>query len=330
MIYPWHKEQWQRFLRGFHDERLPHAILLSGSSATGKLEFCLSCIERINCTQPTQDNYACGVCSACRLFKARTHPDVRLLNVDESVDSIKVDDVREVNQFMSLSRQQGVYRVVCINQAERMNVHAANALLKTLEEPPPGSILFLISDRINALLATIRSRCQLWRFELPDRQSALNWLRRQDDGADWENVLSIAGNRPLFALELHKTKLGESRSRFYDSVKRLMSGKEKVTELSVKLKDEELEQLVAWQQSWCTDLMRFYYSEDPVTLENPDLCEDLRSLVGRISVRTLSRYLDKLVEFRRFSNTALNKRLFIEDMLIHCQEMLKPARLPRG
>lgn len=323
MIYPWQKQHWERFLRSFHDERLPHAILLSGPPAIGKLGFCLSCIQRINCVQPTQDNYACGVCSDCRLLKAGTHPDVRMLNVDENVDQIKVNDIREIDQFVSLSRQQGLYKAVCINQADRMNIHAANALLKTLEEPPPGAVLFLISNRINTLLATIRSRCQFWRFELSDRQLALNWLQQQDDNPNWENVLSIAGDRPLFALELHETGLGRSRLKFYSYVKQLMLGKGQVTEFSIKLQDEELEQLIVWQQSWCTDLLRCFYSEEPVTLENPDFQADLRSLASQVSLQPLFRYLDKLIEFRRFSNTALNRRLFIEDMLIRCQEILK-------
>jgi len=182
MIYPWLKENWQQATRYLKDDRLSHAILLSGPDAIGKLEFCLSYIQRLNCTSPTVDNFACGECKDCRLFNAKTHPDVRMINVDESEeqkksDQIKIDDVRDINQFMTLSRQQGNYKVVCINIAENLNHNAANALLKTLEEPPENSILFLVSHRADTLLATIKSRCQIWKFKLPNSEQAITWLK---------------------------------------------------------------------------------------------------------------------------------------------------------
>ncbi len=323
MIYPWQTEQWQQLLRCLRDERLPHAVLLSGPSATGKLKFCLACIWRINCVQPTQDNHACGVCNNCRLLKAGTHPDIRMINVDEEVDQIKVDVIRELNQFISLSRRQGLYKIVCINRADYMNVNAANALLKTLEEPPLNSVLFLVSSRMDTLPATIKSRCQIWRFGLPDERQALNWLQQQASNPDWKDVLAISGNRPLLALKLHSTNLGKSRTRFYGYLNRLMSGGEGVTKLSAKLQDEELGHLVAWQQSWCTDLLRCYYKKNSVTLENPDIHSNLLNLVSQIDLQSLFRYLDRLTELSRFSDAPLNKRLFIEDMLIRCQEILR-------
>ena len=327
MVYTWQVDQWQRALRYLNNNRLAHAILLSGPSAIGKLEFCLSYIQRMNCTQPTQDNYACGTCGDCHLFKARTHPDVRMINVDENDqvkgEQIKIDDIREINRFMSLSRQRGLYKVVCINQAERMNINAANALLKALEEPPPNSILFLISDRADTLLATIKSRCQIWKFGLPDYKQALNWLQQQEEDAAWQSLLPVSGNRPLLALELHKTGLGEARATFYHHLNQLMQDQEKTTTISAKLQNEELEKLVGWQQTWCADLIRCHYKKQPVTIENPDIRRSLHSLIGRVDLQLLYSYLDKLIELRRFSSAPLNKRLFIEDMLIRCQEILK-------
>lgn len=328
MIYPWQAQQWQQSLQYLIRKRLPHAILLSGPSSIGKLEFCLSYIQRMNCTQPTQDNNACGICRDCHLFKVRTHPDVRMINVDESVDQIKVDqikvdDIREINKFMSLSRQQGTYKIVCINQAELMNINTANALLKTLEEPPPNSILFLISHRANTLLATVKSRCQIWRFNLPDKDQAMNWLQQRADGVAWETLLPVSGNRPLLALALHETGLGEARAAFYHDIHQLMQHQEKVTTISAKLQNEDLEKLVTWQQAWCADLVRCHYKKEPVTIENPDIRRSLHSLIGRVDLQLLFSFWDKLIELRRFSSAPLNKRLFIENMLIRCQEILQ-------
>ncbi len=328
MIYPWQAEAWQQFLQYLITDRLPHAILLTGPSAIGKIEFCLAYMQRMNCMCPTQDDYACGVCVNCRLFKAGTHPDVRMLNIDKDQDQptaeqIKVDDIRDVNQFVSLSRQQARYKLVCMNHAHLMNTNAANALLKTLEEPPADSILFLVSHRAENLLATIKSRCQIWKFCLPNKEQALQWLQQQENNSTWDTILSVSGYRPLLALDLHQTGLGEARARFYDHLSQLMRGTGKVTTISTSLQNETLEQLVAWQQGWCADLIRCHYAKQPVTLENPDIHRSLHSLVGRVDLGLLFDFLHKLAELHRLSNAPLNRRLFIEDMLIRCRDTLK-------
>ncbi len=328
MIYPWQFEHWQQAVRYLKDNHLAHAVLLSGPAEIGKLEFCLAFIQRLNCTNPTLDDHACGECKDCHLFSANTHPDIRMINVEDTDDAkksdqIKVDDIRDINQFMTLSRQQGVYKIVCIHQAENMNVNAANALLKTLEEPPQNSILFLISDRADTLLATIKSRCQIWKFNLPSHELALQWLNQQQKHSNWDSLLNVAGGRPLLSLELAQSGLGENRTQFYQDLDQFMQGKAKVTKVSNKHQDEPLERLVMWQQAWCADLIRCHYDNQPVTLENPDIRRSLHSLVGRVDLHLLFRFMDKLIELRRFSSAPLNKRLFIEDMLIRCQEVLE-------
>jgi len=333
MIYPWQSENWHQASRYLKDNRLAHAVLFSGPSAIGKLEFCLAFIQRLNCTNPTLDDYACGNCKDCHLFAARTHPDIRMLNVDEDADQdkkaqnkveqIKVDDIRDINQFMMLSRQRGAYKIVCINYAESMNVNAANALLKTLEEPPQNSILFLISHRADALLPTIKSRCQMWKFSLPDEAQSLRWLAQQPGDSNWSALLKVAGNRPLLALELNDSGLSENRADYYKDLGQFLLGKSNITKISAKHQDELLERLVMWQQAWCADLVRCHYEDEPVTLENPDIRRSLHSLVGRVDLHSLFRFMDKLIELRRFSSAPLNKRLFIEDMLIRCQEALE-------
>ena len=332
MIYPWLKENWQQATRYLKDDRLSHAILLSGPDAIGKLEFCLSYIQLLNCTSPTVDNFACGECKDCRLFNAKTHPDVRMINVDDSEeqkksDQIKIDDVRDINQFMTLSRQQGNYKVVCINIAENLNHNAANALLKTLEEPPENSILFLVSHRADTLLATIKSRCQIWKFKLPNSEQAITWLNSKEKTSQWGALLNVAGGRPLLAFDMKLSGLGENREVYYQDLEQFIQGKAKVTKVSANHQDQPLERLVTWQQAWCADLVRCHYNNQPVTLENPDIRRSLHSLVGRVDLHLLFGFMDKLIELRRFSSAPLNKRLFIEDMLIRCQEILEqPAQ----
>ena len=328
MIYPWQYKRMQDAIRYLKDRRLAHAVLVSGPESIGKLDFCLQFIQRLNCTSPNIDDHACGECKDCHLFKAKTHPDVRLINIDEADDDkkseqIKIDDIRDINQFMNLSRQQGQYKAVCINKAESMNINAANALLKTLEEPPGNAILFLVSQRSDALLPTIKSRCQTWKFHLPNEEQSLAWLSEQADDKQWDVVLKIAGGRPLRALALKQSGLGKNRVKYYQNIDSLLAGKAKVTNVSKQHQDEPLEQLVMWQQAWCGDLIRCHFDKQPVTLENPDFRRSLHSLVGRVDLHLLFRFMDKLIELHRISSAPLNKRLFIEDMLVRCQEVLE-------
>ena len=102
-----------------------------------------------------------------------------------------------------------------------------------------------------------------------------------------------------------------------------MQHKEKVTKISAKLQNEDLDILISWLQGWCADLVRCSYMKEPVTLENPDIRRSLHSLVGRVDLQLLFSFWDKLIELRRFSSAPLSKRLFIEDMLIRCQDILE-------
>ena len=333
MLFPWQKNAWQRALHYLEEDRLAHAVLISGPSHIGKLVFCLSFMQRLNCTKPTADGHACGNCKNCLLFVARTHPDIRMINVDDesehekkpvsNIEQIKIDDIREVNHFMTLSRQLGAHKILCLNYADTMNNNAANALLKTLEEPPKNSIIFLITHRADALLPTIKSRCQTWSFHLPDSKESLSWLNEQTNQDSWPALLKAAGNRPLFAYDLEVSGLGEKRVSYYQDLFQILSGKSAVTKVSPKHQDEPLERLVTWQQGWCADLVRCHFGNEPVTLENPDIRRSLHSLAGRVDLHSLFRFMDKLTELRRFSSAPLNKRLFIEDMLIRCQDIFE-------
>ena len=328
MIYPWHTDSWLQYVHYLAHERLTHAILVSGPPAIGKLEFCQTYVRHMNCTSPTLQEHPCGTCNNCHLIKAGTHPDVRFINMEkcekaDRTEQIKVDDIREINRFMALSRQQGQFKIVCINHADKMNINAANALLKTLEEPPPGSVLFLISHRPEGLPATIRSRCQAWRFGIPDSKLALGWLQEKKANPAWQDLLEACGGRPLLAWELHSSGLGKVRIAFYEQMQALMVGRESITGISSKLKNEDPERIIEWMQAWCSDLIRCYFKKDPETIENPDMLKGLQKL-ARLSVpHSLFDCLDQLAESRRIASPSMNQRLFIENMLVQCQNSMQ-------
>ena len=328
MIFPWQKDSWQKYVEYLRCKRLIHAILVSGPPAIGKMEFCLSYIQRMNCLAPVAHQLPCGVCESCHLISVGTHPDVRLVNVDkgegaERFEQIKVDDIRKVSQFMSLSCQYGRYKTVCINQADRMNINAANALLKTLEEPPSGSVLFLVSDRADCLPATVKSRCQIWNFAVPDSELALQWLQEKADNPSWQSLLAASGGRPLLAWELHNSGLGDMRTAFFDHMSKFVKGQESVTEVSRRFQNESTEKVVSWLQSWCGDLIRYRFNKSSNTFENMDMIKCLRDIAGQMDLQAMLDCMERLAEARRIARAPLNRRLLIEDMLIQCRRALR-------
>lgn len=143
-------------------ERLPHALLFAGPDGIGKRTVALALAAWLQCESAGDD--ACGACASCRQVAARSHPDVRMVAVAAGKKEIGVDRVREVKRFAQLQPLRGTAKVVIIDDAHMLTVAAQNALLKTLEEPPDRSFVILVANNPDALLPTVRSRCQRLQF----------------------------------------------------------------------------------------------------------------------------------------------------------------------
>jgi len=203
-LLPWQAGDWQRIGAVTGRDRLPHALLLIGEPGCGAVVLAGALAARLLCEQPVGGDAfapACGRCVACRLVAAGSHPDLFRLEPEEGHEQIRVDEARAAVDFAGLKAGQGGRKVVLVPQAERLNVQAANGLLKTLEEPRPGTVFLLTTHRPARLLVTVRSRCQRVVLTRPDRDEALAWLalRGLSDGEALIR-LDLARGRPLEAL----------------------------------------------------------------------------------------------------------------------------------
>jgi DNA polymerase-3 subunit delta' len=163
--------------RAIAHDRLPPALLLAGPAGVGKRRTAVAVARALNCLSPVSpardagaapgdvhiERDACGVCAACRRIERGVHPDVLVLEPDD-MGSIKIEPVRDAIDRAGYRPFEGRRRVVIIDEADALRDEAQNALLKTLEEPPPASIFILVSSRPDGLLATVRSRCPRLRF----------------------------------------------------------------------------------------------------------------------------------------------------------------------
>jgi DNA polymerase III subunit delta' len=199
---PWHVEHWTRLQARRQRDALPHALLLCGPRGLGKRDFLRRFVRGLLCQHPN-DGDACGRCRSCLLFDAGTHPDYVALSYGLRKDGVQrseivVDQIRELSARLSKASQFGGWQIASIDPADAMNVAAANALLKTLEEPASQTMLILLADEAWRMPATIRSRCQRIDFQRPDEQAALAWLQALSV-RDPQAALTAAGGNPGLA-----------------------------------------------------------------------------------------------------------------------------------
>jgi DNA polymerase-3 subunit delta' len=179
---PWQHDVYARLERSLREGRLAHALLFAGPARMGKAEVAQALAARLLCQAPRDDGLACGECRACHFLAAGTHPDFQHITFEptEKGDKLRselvVDQIRRLGEWFSKTPQFGGAQVVLVEPAEALNVAAANALLKTLEEPAGHRYLLLVTSRPGRLPATIRSRCQRLEFALPAREVARAWL----------------------------------------------------------------------------------------------------------------------------------------------------------
>ncbi len=192
-----HEALHQRFVNGLNNQKLHHAWLLYGVKGIGKATEAMAMAALYLCENRTADGQACGVCHACCMLKAGSHPDFVSVERLEKKRDISVDQIREVLSFLSLSGMESEKRVVFLDDAETMNIQAANALLKGLEEPTSGSLLLMACHDLIRLPATIRSRCMLGHCA-PLCDAHMNSVLADMDFTDDSRRLAvdIAGGRP--------------------------------------------------------------------------------------------------------------------------------------
>lgn len=315
ILFPWLEEPWQRLNAYLTAQRLPQALLIHGTDGIGKTRLAETFAQKLLCRNPGV--FACGDCTGCRLFLAGTHPDFLRLEPAERGKPIAVDAVRHLIENLSLKAQYGGYRVVVFCEAHQLNISAANALLKTLEEPGENTVMLLLTDTPSALPATIFSRCQRLPIALPDHAVAARWLERQGTGEATAVLLAAARYAPLKALALADSDVVERRKTVFSEYLDVASRRQEPVSLAERWSTLPYEELVDWMISWMMDLIRLRSLPDCQHLDNPDLRDDLQALGPRLHLKGLFGFFDLLMQAKRALNGQLNRQLLLEELLIH-------------
>jgi len=341
-MYPWQQDAWTR-LQAMR-ARLPHAILFHGPAGIGKADFIEAFAQALLCENVQPDGHACGTCASCGWFAQGNHPDYRRVRPEALEDEvpaaegedapaeekkaksktaskeIKIEQVRALADFMNISTHRQGLRVVVLYPAEALNMPASNALLKTLEEPPPGTVFLLASNGLDRLLQTILSRCRKFALPMPDHAQALAWLEAQgvQDADGW---LREQGGAPLAALVQAETGSREE----LDSLLQVLAqpSVDAALRSADKLSKAPLAALVAWQQRWLYDV--FSYKLSGVIRYYPRYQQELAALAGRVHVANLMQAIKSTNERRAVADHPLSPKLFVEDMLLDYTSRCGPA-----
>ncbi|MCU6499236.1 DNA polymerase III subunit delta' [Rugamonas sp. A1-17] len=333
-IYPWQESSWQQLqlLR----QRMPHAILFHGAAGIGKSDFIERFAQGLLCEAVLPDGHACGQCASCGWFSQQNHPDYRRVRPEALEDEpaaegeegdgeakktakstkapskeIKIEQIRNLADFMNISTHRQGLRVVVLYPAEALNMPASNALLKTLEEPPPGTVFLLASNSLDRLLPTILSRCRKFALPMPSHAEALAWLKTQGV-SDADSWLREQGGAPLAAMA--QAEVGNR-----DDLEVLLQllahpSVEGALKVADKLQKVPLSAQVSWLQRWLYDV--FSYKLAGNIRYYPRYQKELAGLAGKIHVSRLLAAIKGANERRATADHPLSPKLFLEDMLL--------------
>jgi DNA polymerase III subunit delta' len=301
--------------------RLPHALLLEGAAGVGKGALADWIARLALCERRAQA--PCGHCTSCHLHAAGTHPDLFRVVLAEDRKDIAVDDVRELIAVLSLKSYRGGAKVAMVDPADSLNASGANALLKTLEEPAPNTLLILIASHPERLPATIRSRCQRIRVPRPPAADALAWLEREG-GGHWQAVLALAGGGPLAAVALGQAggqALAEDMERLLEGMPRRSVDLVAAAERAAK--DHPQERL-RWIENWITDRIRDALGSRAARHTPPT--PPLPATGQRRHIRDLYTLLDDTRRAQLLLRGTANVQLILESVLTAWAACMAPQR----
>ena len=314
--FAWHLKQWQHLTELRIAGRLPHALLLAGPPGIGKMRFAEALSYSLLCDQSGQET-ACGDCKQCQLCLSG-HPDLKIIEPEEGARQIKVDQIRAVIHFLSQTSHAGGYKIVLLKPAETMNINAANAVLKSLEEPTENSLLILVSDMPGSLMPTIRSRCQLLYFPVPAANDVLAWLTpfTANEGLASQLLLEAAG-QPLTALNYLNSGGLQRRQLMTTEFLQAMSGRLQPLALADKWKEHELADILSWLNAKLSLLIR----SDQANLKLPAEWANLAPISSVLLLGLLDKTNDLALKLRRGANP--NKQLALEALLLSCVKVFQ-------
>lgn len=303
-------------------DRVPHALLFTGDEGIGKKLTAINFAKTLNCSPVAEDDLfsgsaaedtagadtetdACDACPSCRKVDQGNHPDVFLIGPEGDSRQIKVSAIRQLEESLSYKPFEGRWKIAILDNADRLNQSAANAFLRTLEEPSAQSMLILVSSRPDMILPTIRSRCQVVNFS-PLPVHTMSGLLQEKFGHSDETqarLLSIlSGGRLGYAMD---EGLIDRRDWSFSIFSQMLgSGEEDIWE-----DKESMESWFDWSQLLLRDIAAFKATGRPDLLINQDKADEIQRISQRAGLKDILKLARELYNIKRQLTFNLNKQL---------------------
>jgi DNA polymerase-3 subunit delta' len=334
---PWHGDIWQQTLTVFRTGSAGHAYLLHGEAETGKRHFASKLSEYLLCQNPLPDT-ACGHCKSCLLNAAGNNPDLLMLVPEEGSKQIKVEQVRDVRQFLEMRSHGNGRRIIIIDTAESLGVSSANALLKGLEEPPAEVVFLLLSDRPRAVLSTISSRAQSVRMPKPGRDQVLAWLltlSARESVSDLEQIIELAQGRPLAAQAIIDSGLAATYDEIGEALLALAQEREYSLNVAGRYSKSHCMEFLTVLLHWLAELSKFRMTASATRLKGKALMQLAQSLTTRDAPEHADGQTLALLQlYNRVATAQMqlvgtgnpNTQLMLEDLLLEFARLFKHFR----
>lgn len=307
--------------------RMPHAILVHAGLGTGGEQLARWAAALVLCRTPVRDgtvNRPCEQCASCRRVAEGQHPDLTWVRPLEDSQQIRIEQIRELCGELALTSHQGGYKVAVVEPADSLNRFAANALLKTLEEPAPRTLIALVAAQPSRLPATLRSRCQRLEVRSPSRAESLAWLTSTHGAADWSAVLDVIGEAPMTAAELDPAATAQLRAETWLALEEVHAGAADAQATAERWSRSELALRLACVENWLTQRIRHSLSPPPQNSELRATAQPGRR-ESVMNTQTLFRLLDTVRDLRAALATPINRALVLESLLRSLQAKNEPT-----
>ena len=317
-----HQKQLEVMRQALNHGRLHHAYLFAGMEGLGKKTIALALAKAIHCSSATGD--FCGECADCVRIQDANHPDVRILGPLAGKKEISIQQIRELEKELNFRSFSGKKKIAILDPATLMNLSAQNALLKTLEEPPQGSLLILIASNGGALLPTLRSRCLRVTFGPLARELVSGFLISHK-GMDVETA-EFLGAMSLGSLgvagSMDTRDLLERRRQWIRLLGSLGAGDYRAATDAAEVlagSKEDSMRFLQWVESWFRDLLAYAITGNPRDVVNLDLLPQIQHLASAEIERFFARINEAKAALEGIQRN-LNRRLILEDLLLNTVE----------
>ncbi len=311
--------------RAIKNDRMAHSYLFLGNEGIGKKLVALQFAKTLNCLNDGKERAdSCDQCISCKKIDAFLHPDVLLLEPENQ--TLKVEQVRQMQRDLAFRPYEGKYRICILSSADRMVPHMSNTLLKTLEEPPPNTVLILLANYERLILPTILSRCQLIRFNPLPIPLVAQWLRERQglEGEEAHLLSSLSEGSPRKALEI-KDEIGKIHREelLEDLVGEKSLSAERMQSWINSLPTREREKLLLVLEVAKTllrDMVMAKTLEEGSKIINSDLLSEIKTLTSNWRLSSLMKRMEILHQTTFAIRNNANTELALEAMMLSWME----------